>query len=156
MSSVEEAVTKAIALVEDPEIPVTLVDLGVVRRVTVSDSRVDVVLRPTRTACPARGEMARRVVESVRSVAPGHEVGVSWELASWSGGEVTARGGSVLLGLGYANPSAEANACPYCGSTDIRSEGPFGGAVCKVPFSCRGCGSAFDALRGSVFRARGA
>jgi ring-1,2-phenylacetyl-CoA epoxidase subunit PaaD len=145
-----EAVREAVAHVEDPEVPVTLVDLGVVRDVGLADDGdVRVVLRPTRLACPARDEMARRVREAVRSVEPDAGVAVEWELSTWRGDEVSGRGTEVLLQIGYSDPGAAETACPYCGSTKVRREGAFGGAVCKVPFSCRACGSTYDALRGS-------
>lgn len=150
MSTLEDRVRNAVAMVEDPEVPITLQDLGVVRDVQVAGSEARVVLRPTRLACPARGEMARRVHEAVLSVAPDVRVEVDWEIATWRGSDVSDRGTHVLLQIGYADPGVGAStACPFCGSGDVRSEGAFGGSVCKVPFSCRSCGSTFDALKGS-------
>jgi ring-1,2-phenylacetyl-CoA epoxidase subunit PaaD len=151
VSQVEDRVRAAVATVEDPEVPITLQDLGVVRDVRVAGGEARVVLRPTRLACPARGEMARRVREAVLSAEPALHVEVEWELAAWRGSDVSDRGTEVLLQIGYADPGAGATtACPYCGSSDVRSEGAFGGAVCKVPFSCRSCGSTYDALKGSA------
>jgi ring-1,2-phenylacetyl-CoA epoxidase subunit PaaD len=146
-----ERIRSALAAVEDPEVPVTLRDLGVMRSVDVSHNRVGVVLRPTRLACPAREEMARRVRAAVTSVAPDFEVEVRWELERWRGSEVSARGAGSLLQIGYADPTRSGKAaCPYCGSSQVERHGEFGGAVCKVPFTCRACGSSFDALKGSA------
>jgi ring-1,2-phenylacetyl-CoA epoxidase subunit PaaD len=143
------ALRRAVATVEDPEVPVTLVDLGIVRDLRLgADGSVCVVLRPTRLACPARSEMARRVREAIHSIAPGVGVEVEWELAAWRGDDVSISGRRALLQIGYADPGAETLCCPYCGSADVRREGAYGGAVCKVPFTCRGCGSTYDALRG--------
>jgi len=154
MSDLEELVRVAVATVEDPEVPITLQDLGVVRDVRVTDGEARIVLRPTRLACPARGEMARRGHQAVGDVAPGLRVEVDWEMATWRGRDVSDRGTQVLLQIGYADPGpGAASACPYCGSDDVRSEGAFGGAVCKVPFSCRSCGSTYDALKGSAVAA---
>ncbi|HEY6076070.1 MAG TPA: iron-sulfur cluster assembly protein, partial [Gaiella sp.] len=48
-----EAVWEALDRIPDPEIPViSLVDLGVVTAVEVSDGRVDVELTPTFLGCP--------------------------------------------------------------------------------------------------------
>jgi ring-1,2-phenylacetyl-CoA epoxidase subunit PaaD len=151
MSALEDRIRAAVATVEDPEVPITLADLGVLRDIRFADGAVRVVLRPTRLACPARDEMARRVRQAVRSAAAEVQVDVDWEMSAWRGCDVSERGTAVLLQIGYADPtSAGASGCPYCGSTDVRSEGTFGGAVCKVPFSCRACGSTFDELKGSV------
>ncbi|MFF5988768.1 metal-sulfur cluster assembly factor [Prauserella flavalba] len=141
------AVRAAIGEVEDPEVPVTLVDLGVVRSVEADGEQISVVLRPTRLGCPARDEMARRVREAAASAAPGVPLDVRWEASSWHTGDVTPRGSKVLVQIGYAAPGAGSVSCPFCDSADVRSAGPFGGSVCKVPFSCRTCGSTFDALK---------
>lgn len=151
MSALEDRIRAAVATVEDPEVPITLVDLGVVRDIRFEDEAVHVVLRPTRLACPARDEMARRVRDAVRSAAADVQVDVDWEMSAWHGRDVSERGTSVLMQIGYADPTSRGTSrCPYCGSTDVRGEGMFGGAVCKVPFSCRACGSTFDQLKGSV------
>jgi ring-1,2-phenylacetyl-CoA epoxidase subunit PaaD len=150
MRTLEDRVRAAVATVEDPEVPITLQDLGVVRDVRVAGGEARVVLRPTRLACPARSEMARRVHEAVLSAAPDVHIEVEWEIATWRGSDVSDRGTQVLLQIGYADPGVGAStACPFCGSGDVRSEGAFGGSVCKVPFSCRSCGSTYDALKGS-------
>ncbi|TMI77102.1 MAG: DUF59 domain-containing protein, partial [Bacillati bacterium ANGP1] len=39
--------------VEDPELPIAITDLGLVRTVQVADGRVSVRLVPTWTGCPA-------------------------------------------------------------------------------------------------------
>jgi len=143
----EVRIRSAISTVEDPEVPVTLVDLGVVREVTVEPAKVRVVLRPTRLGCPARGEMALRIRHAVLGADPDVEVQVDWELSAWNGEDVSAAGREVLVEFGYADPGAMDKRCPYCGSAEVRAEGAFGGAVCKVPYTCRGCGSTFDALR---------
>ena len=143
----KKAVRQRIDLVQDPEIPVRLTDLGVVRDVRIDGDTVTVVLRPTRLACPARDEIARRVASAARSAAPGAQVIVDWELATWDAAHVSTDGRRALLQIGYADPALPRARCPYCSSTRVRREGSFGGAVCKTPYSCRSCGSTFDALR---------
>jgi ring-1,2-phenylacetyl-CoA epoxidase subunit PaaD len=141
------AVRARVDLVEDPEVPITLSDLGVVRRVAVEDAGVTVTLRPTRLACPARPEMERRVRAAVADAAPGVPVEVRWELAPWQATDVSRAGSTVLVQIGYADPAVDTARCPYCDSVDVLREGTFGGSVCKTPYSCRGCGSTFDVLR---------
>lgn len=147
--TIQDRVRAAVAAVYDPEVPVTLVDLGVVRDLRIDELGVRVTLRPTRLACPARDEMARRVHQAVVAVDADLPVEIDWEVAGWRGEDVSGPGRQVLLQIGYADPTADTAVCPYCGSADIRREGSFGGSVCKVPFSCRACGSTHDALKGS-------
>ena len=58
----ETAVWVALARIPDPEIPViSLVDLGVVTAVEVSDGAVGVELTPTFLGCPALEAMTRAI-----------------------------------------------------------------------------------------------
>lgn len=142
-----DAIRARVALVEDPEVPVTLTDLGVVREVVVDGNSVSVTLRPTRLACPGRAEMARRVSAAVSTVAPDASVTLNWEMSSWQTSDVNAAGRRALLQIGYGDPAAARPQCPYCESAAVRREGDFGGGVCKTPYTCRSCGSSFDLLK---------
>lgn len=141
------AIRAQIDRVEDPEVPVTLTDLGVVRRVAVDGDSVSVTLRPTRLACPGREEMARRVRAAVQTAAPGANVTVTWEMSPWQAGDVSPAGGRALARAGFGDPTASRPLCPYCQSARVRREGGFGGSVCKTPYTCRACGSSFDLLK---------
>jgi ring-1,2-phenylacetyl-CoA epoxidase subunit PaaD len=143
----EAEVRAALDAVEDPEVPVTLADLGVLRSVEVGAERVVVHLAPTRLGCPGRAEMTRRVEEAVRQAHPEADVLVEWDMVAWRPDGITPQGEKVLAEFGYALLAGGLH-CPYCRSEDVRAEGAFGGSVCKRPYTCRACGSTFDALRG--------
>jgi ring-1,2-phenylacetyl-CoA epoxidase subunit PaaD len=140
----------ALRQVEDPEIPVTLHDLGVLRDVEVDDDRVSVTMVPTRLGCPARGEMERRVRAAIADVSGDAEVEVRWEMARWTSEAISPEGCTSLRDAGYTPGGAARTLCPYCDSAEVRREGEFGGALCKVPFTCTACGSTFDALASAV------
>lgn len=152
MSTAAAAIEAALAQVEDPEVPVTLLDLGVLRGVTVDGARgrVVVLLRPTRLGCPGRDRMERDVAAAVRGVDPGLAVEVEWEPLPWREQDVTAAGRAALKDIGYAVLLGGPARCPYCASEDVKSEGEFGGALCKAPYTCRSCGSTFDAMRSAL------
>lgn len=142
-------IRNALAQVEDPEIPITLMDLGVIRSVRVDGPKVHVYMVPTRLGCPGREEMARRVRAAVSDVAPEADVDVEWGMETWTPASITHEGEKILEQHGYTSSGSTAQ-CPYCGSRDARQEGMFGGSLCKTPFTCRSCGSTFDALRSAV------
>ncbi len=144
------ALEAALAKVEDPEIPVALLDLGVLRGVTVDGTRVLVRLRPTRLGCPGRSTMERDVAAAVKTVDPSLTVEVDWELLPWREQDVTPAGKAALESIGYAVLLGGPARCPYCTSEDVRSDGEFGGALCKLPYTCRACGSTFDAMRSAL------
>jgi ATP-binding protein involved in chromosome partitioning len=66
----QEAVLEALAPVEDPELHRSIVDLDMVRAVTVTGDRVAVTVALTVAGCPLRAEITRRVTEAV-SALPG-------------------------------------------------------------------------------------
>jgi ring-1,2-phenylacetyl-CoA epoxidase subunit PaaD len=142
-----QAIRVSINLVEDPEVPITLNDLGVVREIQFGDNEVTVTLRPTRLACPAREEMARRIRVAIADAALVEKIEIRWEMSAWQGADVSAAGTKVLLDIGYAHPHLARRSCPFCGADDVRADGDYGGSVCKRPFTCRACGSTFDALK---------
>jgi ring-1,2-phenylacetyl-CoA epoxidase subunit PaaD len=146
-ASADRDVRAAVAAVEDPEVPITLADLGVLRSLDIDGDRVVVHLAPTRLGCPGRAEMTRRVEEAVKGARPDAAVVVEWDMVAWQPDDVTPQGAGVLAEWGYTLLAGGLR-CPYCGSSDTRADGEFGGSVCKKPFTCRACGSTFDALRG--------
>ncbi len=149
MSELVERIHRAVREVEDPEVPVTLADLGVLRSVDIDELHVDVLLRPTRLGCPGRDRMERDVIAAVHRVDDRFQVSVTWETAVWTDSAVTARGREVLKEFGFA-VNASRVICPYCSSREVVKAGDFGGALCKLPYTCRVCGSTFDVLRSAA------
>lgn len=77
-SPLEDQVMQALASVEDPELGVSIVDLGLVRHVEVTPDRVQVTIAMTTPTCPLGGliaETARAAIEV--SLAPGKAVTVT-------------------------------------------------------------------------------
>jgi ring-1,2-phenylacetyl-CoA epoxidase subunit PaaD len=148
--------------VPDPEIPViSVVELGVVREVEVTDDGVTVTMTPTYSGCPAMKEMEAdvRTALAERGVA---NVDVRMVLApawttDWIGpeareklreygiappGKAEATGGFVTLTR--AQPAVE---CPWCGSHDTRLQSEFGSTACKAIHVCNACREPFDAFK---------
>ena len=145
----DERIDRALDGVEDPEVAITLRDLGVLRDVRRQGTTVTVRMVPTRMACPGRDEMARRVRAAVHDVDPQLEVDIDWDLTSWSAGDISPHGCGVLRSEGYT-AQGDAITCPYCDGDDVRRAAEFGGALCKIPYHCRSCGSTFERLAGAA------
>ena len=64
----EEEVRDCLRAVVDPELGDTIVDLGMVRTITVDDGDVTVGVALTIAACPLRSQIERDVVNHVRSL----------------------------------------------------------------------------------------
>ena len=142
-----ERLVEAVSGVEDPEVPVTLSDLGVLRSVTCTDRGVRVLLRATKIGCPGKSKMTDDVVAACGTVWPGVQVDVEWDLAPWSPEEVTERGRAVLKDFGIVLENRRSVSCPYCSSAAVEMLSVYGGSICKVPHRCAACGSMFEQLR---------
>jgi ring-1,2-phenylacetyl-CoA epoxidase subunit PaaD len=142
----EKALDQALCAVTDPEIPVTLRDLGVIRRADLDATTAVITLSPTRLGCPALGEIARRVRRAALTVRGVDAVRLVWRPEQWSPSDITPAGAQALHDAGYS-VAEERPGCPHCGSTDVEALSEFGGSLCRRPLLCRGCGTPFDVLR---------
>ena len=93
-------VRAALAEVEDPELPVSIVDLGLVRSVAVDGTTVTVGITYTSIACPCT-DLLREDVEA-RLLRLDGVAGVEVEelFEAWSREDTTEEGRLALLALG--------------------------------------------------------
>jgi ring-1,2-phenylacetyl-CoA epoxidase subunit PaaD len=152
-----ERVWAALAEIPDPEIPaVSLVDLGVVRDVTVENGSVRVQFAPTFLGCPATEVMQRQIAERIRALGAEPEIEIAAE--GWSSEWITEEGRRKLEESGFAPPSGSAaptllqiesavHRCPYCGSTDTRLENLFGPTPCRSIRYCNVCRQPFEQFK---------
>lgn len=145
-----DQVWAALSRVTDPEIQISLLDLGVLHALEPAGQGLRIVLFPTRLGCPGRLEMSRRLLAVAEAVAPGQPIELDWRAGVWTPALITTDGRRQLAEVGYAVPDAYGRiGCPYCGSTRVRRVAAFGASVCARPFHCPACGSAFDQLAGA-------
>jgi len=146
--------------VPDPEVPVLSVrDLGIVREVLEHhDGRLEVVLTPTYSGCPATEVIAGSVREALVAAGLG-PVTMTHRLApAWTTDWISAEGRAKLLAYGIAPPSGIAAlaagntvrirppgvACPRCGSGDTERLSAFGSTACKALHRCLACREPFE------------
>src|SRR5262245_21347884 len=154
-----EAVWDALAEIPDPEIPViSLVDLGVVKDVTVDDETVRVDFTPTFMACPALDALCRAMELQIAGLGATGDVNVRLD-DSWSTDDITAEGREKLREAGFAPPTPRQAGrlelvhlqrgfrCPYCGSTNTRLENLFGPTPCRSIRYCEECRQPFEQFK---------
>jgi metal-sulfur cluster biosynthetic enzyme len=91
-----DAVWAALERVEDPELPLTITDLGLVRRLEVVDGRVRVGLTYTSLACPCNDMIRDDVRDALASVDGVRDVAVDDVLEPWSRDDITPEGLELL------------------------------------------------------------
>jgi len=145
----EGAVRAALADVPDPELPVvSVVDLGIVHRVEVTDDAIRVDLLPTFVGCPALDVIRSAVGD--RLAAYGRPVEVEFTFAvPWTSDRISPAGLERLRSVGIAPPVGPGGspACPWCGSTDVALDNLFGPTQCRSLHFCRSCRQPFEGLK---------
>jgi ring-1,2-phenylacetyl-CoA epoxidase subunit PaaD len=150
---------QALADVKDPEIPVvSVVEMGIVRNVTVSEESIVVKMTPTFSGCPALEVMKRDIEACVRQMGA---VSVKVETVlypPWSSDWITAEAREKLRRFGLAPPPKhggnlisvaflEVTTCPRCGSTNTVIKNAFGPTLCRMIWYCNDCLDAFEQFK---------
>ena len=138
---------------------ISLVDLGVVTAVEVSDGSVGVELTPTFLGCPALEAMTRAIVPSLAALGAEADVRVRTD-REWTTDLITPAGREKLRAAGFAPPTPRSAAaptlvqlergpfrCPWCGSTDTKLENLFGPTPCRSLRYCNACRQPFEQFK---------
>jgi metal-sulfur cluster biosynthetic enzyme len=99
----DQRVLAALAEIEDPEMPINLVDLGLIYGVEVAGGRVTVRLTFTAMGCPATDMIIGDIQERLRQEPDVNDVVVEvvWN-PPWSSSRLTAAGRVALQSWGLA------------------------------------------------------
>ncbi|MFC7134803.1 MULTISPECIES: 1,2-phenylacetyl-CoA epoxidase subunit PaaD [Salinibaculum] len=100
---VERRVWEALYRVEDPEMPISIVDLGLIYGVDVDDGTATVDMTLTYTGCPARDMLLNEVKQSVAAVdgVETAEITLVWS-PGWTVEMVTEQGKESLREFGLS------------------------------------------------------
>ncbi|HEY5520624.1 MAG TPA: 1,2-phenylacetyl-CoA epoxidase subunit PaaD [Candidatus Limnocylindrales bacterium] len=158
----ESAVWAALHDVHDPEIPtISVVDLGVVRRVETGAGTIRVELLLTFIGCPAIEVMRHDVEQRLHDFADEVRVEISFA-EPWTTERITPAGRAALRLAGFAPPppspvdngrmlsilpSLPVGECPYCGSRNTTLENAFGPTLCRAIYHCADCAQPFEQFK---------
>lgn len=148
-------VRRVLEQVADPEIPVlTIADLGVLRDVTWEDGRIQAVITPTYSGCPAMQTIEQDMAAALEENDCGPVEIVTRLSPAWTTDWLSAAGREKLLRYGIAPPAGAAGregaravaviACPRCRSTVTERISEFGSTPCKALYRCQDCREPFD------------
>lgn len=159
MSAAVQDIWKQLTEVKDPELPnVDIVEMGIVRQVTVDNDQVQVTITPTYSGCPAMQMIQDDIVTTLRNY--GHaSVKIATVFAPpWSSDMLAPSAKEKLKSVGIAPPrkaclhrsiapfsaSEETIHCPFCDSTNTEKRSQFGSTACKAVYFCNACVQPFD------------
>lgn len=144
--------------VMDPEIPVlSVVDLGIIGDVEVTDEMVKVKMIPTFTACPAIKMIQNQIREKILSLGfKNTEVEIDSSIP-WTSDRITEEGKKKLekFGLGIPNrhggeftiEDIAQSKCPHCGSSNTTMNSLFGSTLCRSIHFCFDCKQSFEKFK---------
>ena len=154
----EQKIWDILSNVPDPEIPVlSVLDLGIVRAVTIQENAVEVTITPTYSGCPAMDMIATNI--RMELLAAGYQnVHIKNVLSpAWTTEWMSAQGKEKLKAYGIAPPTDrqavcsnalfapnEAIQCPQCNSYHTQRISEFGSTPCKSLYQCLDCKEPFD------------
>ena len=159
--SMEQKVWAALQSVKDPEIPaVSVVEMGMIKDVSVTDADVRVTVLPTFTGCPAVGVIKLDVASAISAVPGVQNVEVDFSYSPpWTAERITELGRKKLKEFGLAPPTGEGPVlitdigmpivaiCPFCGSKETRKESAFGPTPCRAVYYCDSCRNPFEQFK---------
>lgn len=142
--------------VPDPEVPVlSVMDLGVVRKVEVDEQQATITITPTYTGCPAMDMIAVNIKAILQE--NGYEATVKTVLSpAWTTDWLSEEGKRKLRAYGIAPPAAKTGdklsliaesklvTCPRCDSKHTKMLSHFGSTACKSLYQCIDCLEPFD------------
>ncbi len=151
--TLETTIWNILKEINDPEIPVlSILDLGIIRSVTLINNVAEIVITPTYSGCPAMDVITMQIKMNLKQKGINNFT-IRTELSpAWTTDWMTKEGKEKLLSYGIAPPSMLSSLngipskvkCPQCNSSDTILLSEFGSTACKSLYQCNNCKEPFD------------
>jgi ring-1,2-phenylacetyl-CoA epoxidase subunit PaaD len=152
-----EQIQQILDTIPDPEVPViSIVELGVVRKVEVEESSVTITMTPTYNGCPALKAME----DDIRAALLKEGISdVKFKMVykpAWTTAWLSEASRQKLEAYGIAPPVEQSHhhlpfssgkvvvACPFCHSKETKLTSQFGSTACKALYYCNHCHQPFE------------
>lgn len=164
-----ESIMEVLRDIPDPEMPISIVDLGLVEDVRIETNGegavVSVDVLPTFVGCPALPMIENEIRTKVGAVEGVGEVSVQFIYdPPWSVDRISDEGRQSLAAHGVTVPKhgskldvpghggkvelrTSAIACPFCGSNETRLDSQFGPTRCRMIYYCETCRNSFEHMK---------
>jgi len=154
----EEKIWEFLSEIPDPEIPViSIVELGVLRRIEIEHSKVIVTITPTYSGCPAMKTFEDDITAKLTANNILNFEILTVHSPAWTTDWITESAREKLRNFGIAPPirgtadkgtlfdsGSKSVLCPLCNSKDTELKSQFGSTACKALYQCNSCLEPFD------------
>ena len=142
-----KAIWKLMEEIPDPEIPVlSIIDLGIVRDIKMDDEKIEIIITPTYSGCPAMDMIQMNIWMSL--LGQGYQnIKITTVLSpAWTTDWMNEDAKQKLKNYGIAAPNKKSVEvkCPLCNSLDTKLISQFGSTACKALYQCNDCREPFD------------
>ncbi|KAA9042077.1 phenylacetate-CoA oxygenase subunit PaaJ [Ginsengibacter hankyongi] len=151
-------INKAWKLMEDvydPEIPVlSIIDLGIVRDIQLSNDAIEIFITPTYSGCPVMDVISMNI--RIALTENGFKkIKITQQLSpAWTTDWMIENGKEKLKAYGITPPIGKSFdkkyleelkvECPHCHSLNTKLISQFGSTACKALYQCNDCLEPFD------------
>ena len=147
--------------IPDPEVPaISIVELGVVRNVRITETAIEVDITPTYSGCPALKNMEEQIRAKLLLVGLTPLIKTIYKPA-WTTDWMSDETKEKLRAYGIAPPEKVSFenlhpfatndkgpvACPFCSSRDTSLTSQFGSTACKALHFCNACCQPFEQFK---------
>ena len=138
---------KLLSSVPDPEIPViSVVELGVIRKVSYEDNSYKICITPTYSGCPAVKTFTDDIKAClIKNGIDNFKIELVYSPA-WTTDWMSENTKQKLQKFGIAPPS-KVVLCPLCSSKNTQLISEFGATACKAMHKCLDCLEPFEAFK---------
>lgn len=147
----QDDIMRVLETINDPEMPISIVDLGMVHTARVETDRVHIELLPTFVGCPALPVLEQEIKQRVGALAGVTAVDIHFRFdPPWNVDRISERGRESLRQIGVTVPGLAASAaphCPFCGSDNVQLESSFGPTRCRMIYYCAACRNPFEHMK---------
>lgn len=160
----EQDISAVLQSILDPELPISIVDLGLIENVEFSNGLVQIDLLPTFIGCLALPAIAKEIETQLIALDGIQKVEVTFiNDPPWHTHRISQQGKKDLASHGIAVPdgggccnqttpttvelSTSIIPCPWCDSQDTKITSSFGPTRCRSIHFCNACRQPFERMK---------
>lgn len=167
----QDNILAVLLTIPDPEMPISIVDLGLIEDVRIEADRVSITVLPTFVGCPALPMIADDITRKIGELENVSDVEVRFIYdPPWTVDRITEAGRASLKTHGVTVPApgsgetkldvpghaakggmvelqTSALPCPFCDSRDTKLESKFGPTRCRMIYYCNACRNTFEHMK---------
>ena len=160
-----ETIFQVLGTIPDPEMPISITDLGLIEDVHIDDTTIQVIVLPTFIGCFALPVIAKEIEQKLLLLNGISSVEVNFiNDPPWSTDRISEAGKASLAEHGISVPEGSspcctsensndvelrtsAVPCPWCQSRETTLTSPFGPTRCKSIYFCKACRQPFERMK---------